>query len=201
MGIETVTLNDVDIAWDTYLGRADVQKAIHALPPHGGGAWRQCGGIGYHTTWPSSLVDYSAAFSAGLRVLVWSGDADATTCPFSSTQVAVMALSQLPGANITENWKPFLVNGQTAGYIEHHGNAFSFATVRGAGHEAPGFQPYASFELVSNFINGTVDSLTSAKPRVSPRKSSRKGETQGSTLNRIVREAQESLRKEKMKRM
>lgn len=47
LGLETVTVNDVDEAWDAYLSRADVQAAIHAAPPHSGGAWVQCGGIGY----------------------------------------------------------------------------------------------------------------------------------------------------------
>ena len=136
LGVETVTVNDVDVAWDTYLSRADVQAAIHAKPPHGGGAWVQCGGIGYDVTWPSSLIPYGAAFAAGLKVLVFSGDGDATTCPFSGTQVAIMALQELPGAAITKNWTAWSVNGQTAGYIERHGAAFTFATVKGAGHEA-----------------------------------------------------------------
>ena len=136
LGVETVTVNDVDVAWDAYLSRADVQAAIHAKPPHGGGAWVQCGGIGYDVTWPSSLIPYGAAFAAGLKVLVFSGDGDATTCPFSGTQVAIMALQELPGAAITKNWTAWSVNGQTAGYIERHGAAFTFATVKGAGHEA-----------------------------------------------------------------
>ena len=135
LGVETVTVNDVDAAWDAYLSRADVQAAIHAKPPHGGGDWVQCGGIGYTVTWPSSLIPYGAAFAAGLKVLVFSGDGDATTCPFSGTQVAIMALQELPGAAISANWTSWSVNGQTAGYIERHGAAFTFATVKGAGHE------------------------------------------------------------------
>ena len=143
LGVETVTVNDVDVAWDTYLSRADVQAAIHAKPPHGGGAWVQCGGIGYDVTWPSSLIPYGAAFAAGLKVLVFSGDGDATTCPFSGTQVAIMALQELPGAAITKNWTAWSVNGQTAGYIERHGAAFTFATVKGAGHEAVSAQDHS----------------------------------------------------------
>lgn len=187
LGVETVTVNDVDIAWDAYLSRTDVQAAIHARPPHGGGAWVQCGGIGYKITWPSSLDTYSAAFSAGLKVLVFSGDGDATTCPFSGTQVAVIALSELPGAAISANWTAWTLNGQTAGYIERHGDAFTFATVKGAGHEAPGFQPYATYELVSSFVKGTLDKLTAPPPpRPAPRR--QRGDTQSTILNRAVNE-------------
>ena len=186
LGVETVTVNDVDLAWDAYLSRADVQAAIHAKPPHGGGDWVQCGGIGYKVTWPSSLVPYGAAFAAGLKVLVFSGDGDATTCPFSGTQVAIMALQELPGAGITANWTSWAVNGQTAGYIERHGAAFTFATVKGAGHEAPGFQPYATYQLVSSFIAGTLDALVAPPPAAAAPAARR--ETQSSVLNRYVNE-------------
>ena len=144
-------------------------------------------------TWPNSLDDYAAAFKAGLKVLVFSGDADATTCPFSSTQVAVMALTELPGAGISANWTSWSVNAQTAGYIERHGAAFTFATVKGAGHEAPGFQPYVTYELVRNFVAGSLDALTAPPPR--PARNSRQRATQASVLNQKVAEELERLRR------
>ena len=73
------------------------------------------------------------------------------------------------------------------GYIERHGNAFTFATVKGAGHEAPGFQPYATYELVSSFVKGTLDKLTAPPPpRPAPRR--QRGDTQSTILNRAVNE-------------
>ena len=193
LGVEVDSVNHEDAAWDAYLSRADVQAAIHAKPPHAGGDWVQCGGIGYHVTWPSSLDTYGAAFAAGLKVLVFSGDGDATTCPFSGTQVAIMALTDLPGAAITANWTSWSVNGQTAGYIERHGAAFTFATVKGAGHEAPGFQPYATYTLVSSFVAGTLDELAAPPPPpTAPRRP--RGPTQGSILNRLVNEELERQR-------
>ena len=149
-------------------------------------------------TWPSSIDTYSAAFAAGLKVLVFSGDGDATTCPFSGTQVAIDALSELPGAGVTSNWTAWNVNGQKAGYIERHGEAFTFATVRGAGHEAPGFMPYATYELVSNFIAGTLEALTVPPPPPPPAARARaRRETQSSILNRHVNEALARMRSER----
>lgn len=126
-------------------------------------------------------------------MLVFSGDGDATTCPFSGTQVAIDALSELPGASITSNWTAWAVNGQKAGYIERHGTAFSFATVRGAGHEAPGFMPYATYELVSNFVAGTLDKLVAPLPPAAVPARPRR-ETQSSVLNRHVEETLARMR-------
>ena len=152
---------DVDAAWGAYLNRADVQAAIHAQPP-ALPPWSDCANIGYNITWPSNIPDYSAAFAAKLKVLIISGDIDMLTCPFASTEVAVDTLSKLPGAATTANWSAWSAIGQPAGYIEKHGEAFTFATVKAAGHEAPGYQPLASFALVNSFIAGTLDELIDA---------------------------------------
>lgn len=83
--------------------------------------------------------------------------------------MGVEALTQLPGGNITAPWTAWLVspNGrnQTAGYLERHA-AFDFATVKGAGHEAPGFQPYASLALLRAFLSNSIGSLVEAAPPV-----------------------------------
>ena len=137
LGVGTVPTNDVSAAWTKYLNRADVQAAIHAKTPRA--PWDDCSNIGYDVTWPSSLPDYIAAFRSNLKVLVFSGDVDVSTCPFSSTQVAVNALSDLAGGELVSNWTSWAVAGlggiaagQTGGYIEKH-KAFSFASIKGAG--------------------------------------------------------------------
>ena len=127
----TAPAPDVDALWGKYLNRADVQAAIHAKAPRA--PWSDCSDIGFDVTWPSSIPDYTAAFEAGLKVLVFSGDLDVTTCPFLSTQVAVEALSKLPGGEVTRNWTAWDVKGvagaQTGGYIEYH-KKFTFATIK-----------------------------------------------------------------------
>jgi hypothetical protein len=135
LGVATVPTNDVSAAWTKYLNQPNVQAAIHAKTPRA--PWDDCSNIGYDVTWPSSIPDYLAAFRANLKVLVFSGDVDVSTCPFSSTQVAVDTLSQLAGGELVANWSSWAVSGlgglaagQTGGYLEKH-RAFSFATVKG----------------------------------------------------------------------
>jgi hypothetical protein len=171
LGVATTPTNDVSAAWTKYLNLASVQAAIHAKPPRA--PWDDCSNIGYDVTWPSSVPDYLAAFQANLRILVFSGDVDVSTCPFSSTQVAVDTLSQLAGGELKSNWTSWevtglggLAAGQTGGYIETH-KAFTFASVKGAGHESPGFQPLASFQLMRAFVTGTLDQLA-AVPTPAP---------------------------------
>jgi hypothetical protein len=153
--------------------------------------WNGCSNIGYDVTWPSNIPDYEAAFAAQLDVLIYSGDVDVATCPFPTTQVAVDTLSKLPGGAITSNWTSWVVDGldgiaanQTGGYIERH-TAFTFATVKGAGHEAPGFQPLASFQLIKAFVTNTLDKLRTAEPRQAIAAPAAKL-TQGSILRKHV---------------
>ena len=160
LGIAVAPSPDVTALWTAWLNRADVQTAIHAAPPRA--PWATCADIGYDVTWPSSLPDYEAAFTAGLKVLIFSGDVDITTCPFASTQIGVNALSRLPGGAIVEPWAPWAVPGSfgnaTAGYFEAH-EKFFFVTIKGAGHEAPGYQPLASFTLIRAFLSENAGDL------------------------------------------
>jgi hypothetical protein len=177
----------VDALWGKYLNRADVQAAIHAKTPRA--PWADCSDIGYDVTWPSSIPDYNLAFEAGLKVLVFSGDLDVTTCPFLSTQVAVEALSKLPGGELTRNWTAWDVKGvafaQTGGYIEEH-KAFAFATIKAGGHEAPGYQPLASWQLINAFTSGKLGELATA-PREEQTPAAPAKKTQASVLREVLR--------------
>jgi hypothetical protein len=104
------------------------------------------------------------------------------TCPFESTQFAVDVLARLPGGEVTGNWTAWKSLGQPAGYLEKH-RKFSFATVKAAGHEAPGYVPVSSFDLVTAFIAGKADELlmTDADISATPAKLS-----QGSILRAAV---------------
>lgn len=53
--------------------------------------------------------------------------------------------------NITEEWRPYMVNGQVGGYVEARNN-FTFGTVHGAGHMAPQFKRAETYHLIFNWI-------------------------------------------------
>jgi hypothetical protein len=196
LGAAVIPSPDMDDEWNRWLNRADVQAAIHARKPTS--PHSDCSDIKYDVTWPSSLPDYAAAFDAGLKVLIFSGDVDVTTCPFASTQVAVDALERVfptPGA-VVAPWRAWQAAGvagnQTVGYIERH-RAFAFATIKAGGHEAPAYQPLASFQLIRAFTRGALDALPAPPPAPpapaagdAPRR-----RTQGSVLREAIRKSQQ----------
>eukprot|EP00449_Zooxanthella_nutricula_P007453 CAMPEP_0198519594 /NCGR_PEP_ID=MMETSP1462-20131121/19810_1 /TAXON_ID=1333877 /ORGANISM="Brandtodinium nutriculum, Strain RCC3387" /LENGTH=589 /DNA_ID=CAMNT_0044249209 /DNA_START=52 /DNA_END=1821 /DNA_ORIENTATION=- len=134
-------------------------------------------GIGFDYTTDSPFVGfvYEKAIKAGLRVLVYDGDSDASglqTAPIEDIVVPLFgngtgvwtpagrlgdAMKPL-GLTMTKPWRPFAVNDQKvlAGYtIEwEHGQA-TFASIRGAGHLVPSYRPAAAFTLFQAFQNGT----------------------------------------------
>ena len=182
LGPATAPVPSVDELWGQWLNRPDVQLAIHANAPRQ--PWSDCSPVGYDVTWPSNIPDYTAIFAAGLRTLIFSGDLDVTTCPFASTQYAVDTLATLPGGQVTTPWTYWTVASlpgqQAGGYLEIHAS-FAFASVKGGGHEAPGFQPLASFELMNAFLQNRLTELVPKATRSKPAQAKTKL-TQGSIL-------------------
>ena len=60
------------------------------------------------------------------------------------------------GVRQAEHWYPWMVDGQVGGYatIYKTPRNFTWATVRGAGHMAPLYQPLRVFDLFHKFLNG-----------------------------------------------
>ncbi|KAK1366922.1 Serine carboxypeptidase-like 17 [Heracleum sosnowskyi] len=80
----------------------------------------------------------------GYRSLVYSGDHD-LVIPFLSTQAWIRELNY----SIVDEWRPWIVEGQIAGYTRSYSNKMTFATVKGGGHTAAESRPaegYAMFE-------------------------------------------------------
>jgi hypothetical protein len=149
-----------------------VQAAIHAKGPNGGKPlqWTECtSAINYNIT-GASLVPLYAKFQQqkpGINILVYSGDVDIATVPFFYTQPCLAELN----AQNTRPWGPWFVNGQTAGYWEQF-DSYTFATVKGGGHECPQYQPLSSYNLFHRFMtsqslvdpNGNVRRVRQDKP-------------------------------------
>lgn len=177
---------------NNYLNRPDVQKAFHAKGPNGGPPlpWTECTSVINYNMSGASLVPLYAQFrqqKPGFNVLVYSGDVDIATVPFFYTQPC---LGELNSKNVVP-WQPWFVNGQTAGYWEQFQHpAYTFATIKGGGHEAPEYQPLSAFNMFQRYINtqSLVDpSETVQKFHVAHQKEHMR--TQGQVLRDALRNA------------
>jgi len=145
--------NVVEGSLALYLNRADVQEAIHALPP-AGGEWTQCQSfrtLRYTSSGASMIPLYEALITQrpDVSILVYSGDIDIATVPFVYT---MPCLSELQGSPVKgREWSPWYVNAAAVGYVEYF-KEYTFATVKGAGHTVPEYQPVSAFAMASRFV-------------------------------------------------
>ncbi|QHO58241.1 hypothetical protein HN51_012703 [Arachis hypogaea] len=143
----------VDDKVTNYLNRRDVQQVLHAKLI-GVRKWDVC----------SNILDYDmlnlevptlpvvgALLKAGVRVLIYSGDQD-SVIPLTGSRTLVQKLSKQFGLNTTVPYRVWFEGQQVGGWTQVYGNILSFATIRGASHEAPFSQPERSLVLVKSFL-------------------------------------------------
>ncbi|EEC78565.1 hypothetical protein OsI_18545 [Oryza sativa Indica Group] len=137
---------------EDYFNKHDVQEAFHAnasglLP----GKWQVCSDQilnSYNFSVLSILPIYSKLIKAGLRVWLYSGDADGRV-PVISSRYCVDAL----GLPIKTDWQSWYLDKQVAGrFVEYHG--MTMVTVRGAGHLVPLNKPAEGLMLINAFLHG-----------------------------------------------
>ncbi|XP_011036159.1 PREDICTED: serine carboxypeptidase-like 45 isoform X1 [Populus euphratica] len=138
-----------------YLNRPDVQMALHARLV-GVRRWAVC----------SNILDYELLdleiptitivgrlIKAGIPVLVYSGDQD-SVIPLTGSRILVHRLSEELGLKTTVPYRVWFEGQQVGGWTQVYGNILSFATIRGASHEAPFSQPERSLVLFKAFLGG-----------------------------------------------
>ncbi|XP_043693843.1 serine carboxypeptidase-like 40 [Telopea speciosissima] len=134
-----------------YLNHPDVQKALHANVTKLSFDWEPCSNV--ITAWsdsPSTILPLlKEAMANGIRVWVYSGDIDGRV-PVTSTRSSLNTL-RLP---VNTSWYPWFVNNEVGGYTFAYKGDLTFATVRGAGHEVPSFQPLRALILIQHFLSG-----------------------------------------------
>lgn len=138
-----------------YLNRKDVQKALHAQLI-GVTSWTVCSEVLKYDMQnleiPTIHVLGKLAKS-GIRVLVYSGDQD-SVLPLTGTRTLVNGLAKEIGLNTTVPYRTWVEGRQAAGWTQVYGDILSFATIRGASHEAPLSQPRRSLALFNAFLGG-----------------------------------------------
>ncbi|KAL6846408.1 hypothetical protein ACP4OV_023856 [Aristida adscensionis] len=85
----------------------------------------------------------------GYRSLIYNGDHDMGV-PFIGTHGWIKSLN----FSVVEDWRPWYVNGQVAGYTISYSNNLTFATVKGAGHTAPEYMPTQCLAMLARWLAG-----------------------------------------------
>nr|GMC71727.1 serine carboxypeptidase-like 45 [Ipomoea batatas] len=154
---ENVEKIDVCVEDETvnYLNRKDVQKALGARLV-GVRSWSVC----------STILDYELLnieiptisivgllVKQGIPVLIYSGDQD-SVIPLTGSRTLVHGLARQLRMNTTVPYRVWFAGQQVGGWTEVYDNVLSFATIRGASHEAPFSQPERSLVLFKSFLEG-----------------------------------------------
>merc|ERR1712137_1325031 len=153
---------DVDIVPDcftlddqvsAYLNDPAVQAAINARPTN----WTECTSKLAYKKLNMPMTNYLEIFFQdfpSMAVHYYSGDCDLATVPFAQTQRCLETMNR----PIVEEWRPYVINKEVVGYTETF-DTYSYSTIKGAGHEAPQYQPAAAYLMFTTFLNnGTLPS-------------------------------------------
>ncbi|XP_077233845.1 serine carboxypeptidase-like 18 [Tasmannia lanceolata] len=113
------------------------------------GEWQRCNRKILYTQDIASSLEYHLNLTTkGYRALVYSGDHDMLV-PFVGTQEWIRSLN----FSIVDDWRPWLVDGQVAGYTRTYANSLTFATVKGAAHVASESNPKECFDMFQRWIS------------------------------------------------
>ncbi|KAM7271206.1 hypothetical protein ACFE04_030420 [Oxalis oulophora] len=138
-----------------YLNRKDVQKALHARLV-GVAKWSVCGGTPSYDMKNLEIPTIGilgTLVRSGIRVLAYSGDQD-SIMPLIGTRKLINRLAKDLGLNTTVSYRAWFAGKQVGGWTQVYGDKLSFATIRGAAHEAPLSQPKRSLQLFHSFLAG-----------------------------------------------
>ncbi|CAN6991154.1 hypothetical protein BRARA_A03014 [Brassica rapa] len=136
---------------EKYFNRVDVRTSLHATTRNVS-RWKVCNDSilqTYQFTVSSMLPTYSKLIKAGLKIWVYSGDADGRV-PVIGSRYCVEAL----GLRVKSEWRSWFHNHQVGGRITEYEGGLTFVTVRGAGHLVPLNKPEEALALFSSFLNG-----------------------------------------------
>ncbi|KAK4285452.1 hypothetical protein QN277_002147 [Acacia crassicarpa] len=132
-----------------YMNRAEAQEALHANVTKLTHDWKLCTRSNW-TDAPFTILPLLQEFlNHGLRLWIYSGDIDGKV-PVTATKYSIEKLN----LTVKTIWHPWFVNGEVGGYSEIYKEGLTFATVRGAGHEVPSYQPARALVLVTHFLKG-----------------------------------------------
>ncbi|VAH31917.1 unnamed protein product [Triticum turgidum subsp. durum] len=136
-----------------YLNRKDVQKAMHAQL-NGVPKWTVCSSVLEYKQLDLQIPTINivgALVKSGIPVLVYSGDQD-SVIPLTGSRTLVHRLAKRLRLNATVPYRVWFQGKQVGGWTQVFSDVLSFATIRGASHEAPFSQPERSLVLFRAFL-------------------------------------------------
>ncbi|XP_017224281.1 serine carboxypeptidase-like 17 isoform X1 [Daucus carota subsp. sativus] len=158
LGVREEETYNYNIIW---ANEKDVQRAL-GVREGTVKEWEQCDGDHYlfgknDTDTYSYNVASSIAYHRNLtnkncRALIYSGDHD-LVFPHIGTEKWIHSLN----LTVESEWAPWFVEQQVAGYETTYSDnnySLAFATVKGAGHNAPEFKPKECLAMVDRWFSG-----------------------------------------------
>ncbi|XWS52745.1 hypothetical protein CRYUN_Cryun11dG0098500 [Craigia yunnanensis] len=135
---------------ENYLNIAEVQKALHANQITS----THCRTYAWIDRPVTILPIIKNIMASGVNVWVYSGDMDGRV-PVAATRYSLNIL-KLP---IKTAWHAWYTDREVGGYVVGY-EGLTLATVRGAGHLVPSYQPERALTLISSFLQGTLPPST-----------------------------------------
>ncbi|CAL1412342.1 unnamed protein product [Linum trigynum] len=145
----TVPCTDDEVATE-WLNNEAVREAINAKPKNVAGDWELCTDrIKFHHDAGSMMKYHRNLTLKGYRALIFSGDHDMCV-PFTGSEAWTRAM----GYKIFDKWRPWISNGEVAGYTQGYENNLTFLTIKGAGHTVSEYKPKEALNFYSRFLAG-----------------------------------------------
>ncbi|XP_058739519.1 serine carboxypeptidase-like 20 [Vicia villosa] len=134
-----------------WLNNPEVRKAIHTAEKSAVSDWYLCTDKLEYDHDLGSMIPYHKNLTAkGYSALIFSGDHDMCV-PYTGTEAWTRSL----GYKIVDEWRPWLIDNQVAGFTQGYDNKLRFLTVKGSGHTVPEYKPKESLYFYRNFLDGT----------------------------------------------
>ncbi|XP_059445738.1 serine carboxypeptidase-like 18 isoform X2 [Corylus avellana] len=113
--------------------------------------WTRCNASLSYTDNVFSTLDYHRnLIKKGYRMLIYSGDQD-MVIPYVGTHAWIKSLN----LTVSEDWEPWFVDGQVAGYAMEYNYKkcrLRYAIVKGGGHTAPEYKPKECFAMIERWF-------------------------------------------------
>ncbi|KAL3850469.1 hypothetical protein ACJIZ3_012351 [Penstemon smallii] len=149
MNNENVPCTNDEVA-NAWLNNEAVRKAIHADSANIAGDWELCTDrISFNHDAGSMIKYHKNLTSRGYRAIIYSGDHDMCV-PYTGSE----AWTRSVGYKTVDEWRPWIVKDQVAGYTQGYENNLTFLTIKGAGHTVPEYKPQEALEFYSRFLEG-----------------------------------------------